>query len=68
MSPETQKTIDYLKTLPENSGQKLRIEGLEPIWVFDWFLDDDTIELTEFGNIISILLKRKHWDRIILIQ
>ncbi len=68
MNTQAQEVIDILKALPEKSGQKLRIEGLEPIWVFDWFLDDDTIELTEFGNIISILLKRKHWDRIILIQ
>ena len=68
MNTQAQEVIDILKALPEKSGQKLRIEGLEPIWVFNWFLNDDTIELTEFGNIISILLKRKHWDRIRLIQ
>ena len=68
MNTQAQEVIDILKALPENSGQKLRIEGLEPIWVFDWFIDDDTIYLTEFGNIICIKLKRPHWDRIILIQ
>lgn len=63
------KTIEYLKTLPENSGQKvtLPINGGKKEFYFMWFYDEETIDLKPCDNINILSLNKRNWDLIELV-
>jgi hypothetical protein len=58
--------IEYLKTLPENSGQKvyLDFDGVYKEFNFLWFYTDEIIDLRPSDNINIISLPKRFWDRL----
>jgi hypothetical protein len=63
------KTINYLKTLPENSGQKVKIKHDQTReFYFKWFLNDKTIDLQPCDNIDIISVPKGLWHIIELVM
>jgi len=61
--------IKFLKTLPENSGQKVEMETSNGIkqFYFMWFWDEQIIDLKSCENINIITVHARFWDRIKLV-
>jgi len=61
--------IDYLKTLPENSGQIVEMETINgPIkFYFMWFYTDTKIDLKPIGSIGIYCVHKRNWDKIKLV-
>jgi len=65
------RTIEYLKTLPENSGQKVKMKnmfGKTKEFYFKWFLDDETINLQPCDNINIMTIPKRLWGLIELVM
>jgi hypothetical protein len=63
------KAIKFLKTLPENSGQKVEMEtsnGMKKFY-FMWFYDKKRIDLKPCDNIGIYTVHERFWDRINLV-
>lgn len=63
------KVIEYLRALPENSGQIVEINtsnGVEQFY-FMWFKDEKHIDLKPVDNINIISIHERCWDRLRLI-
>lgn len=65
------KTIEYLRTLPENSGQKVEMtmnQGNVVQFFFMWFCDDGrNLDLKLVDNVNIVSIPRKYWDKIRLV-
>jgi hypothetical protein len=63
------KEIEYLKTLPDNSGQIVEIETSNGIkqFYFMWFHDEKRIDLKPCDNINIFRVQEKHWNKIKLV-
>ena len=59
--------INYLKTLPENSGQLVDLKHCNGILrcYFMWFYTDDKIDLKPIDNINIISVHKRNFDKII---
>jgi hypothetical protein len=59
--------IDYLKTLPENSGQLVDLKHSNGIirCRFIWFYTDDKIDLIPINNITIITVHKRDFDNIL---
>jgi hypothetical protein len=59
--------IDYLKTLPENSGQLVDLKHSNGIirCYFMWFYTDDKIDLKPIDNMNIITVHRRNFDNIL---
>lgn len=59
--------INYLKTLPENSGQLVDLKHCNGILrcYFLWFYDDDKIDLKPIDNIKIITVNKRDFDKIL---
>jgi len=63
------KTIEFLKTLPENSGQKVQMKtsnGIQQFY-FMWFYSEKTIDLKPVDRIGIFSVTWKFWDKIELV-
>ena len=61
------KAIEHLKTLPENSGQKVKLKtafGETRYFYFMWFYDEERIDLKPCDNINIVTIRKKFWDLI----
>lgn len=61
--------IDYLKTLPENSGQMvdLKMPDKTKRFYFMWFLSDEKLDLKPIDNICLFTVHKKYWHQIELV-
>ena len=63
------EVIKFLKTLPENSGQKVEMQTSEGIkqFYFMWFYDENRIDLKPCDNINIFTVHKRFWNRINLV-
>lgn len=63
------KTIEYLRKLPENSGQIIELETANGVvqFRFMWFHDENTIDMIPCDNINIMQLQKKFWHKIKLV-
>jgi uncharacterized protein (UPF0128 family) len=63
------EVIKYLKTLPENAGQKVEIETSNGIkaFYFMWFFDEERIDLKPLDNINILTVHKRFWHKIKLV-
>ena len=59
------KTIEFLRTLPEKSGQIVNYCGKN--CYFLWFYNDQTIDLAPIDNITILAVSKRFWDKIELV-
>jgi hypothetical protein len=59
--------INYLKTLPENSGQLVDLKHCNGILrcYFMWFYSDEKIDLKPIYNINIITVHKRNFDKIL---
>jgi hypothetical protein len=59
--------INYLKTLPENSGQLVDLKHCNGILrcYFMWFYTDEKIDLKPIDNINIITVHKRNFDKIL---
>lgn len=59
--------INYLKTLPENSGQLVDLKHCKGILrcYFMWFYTDDKIDLKPIDNINIIIVNKPDFNKIL---
>tara|TARA_Y100001954_G_C15489228_1_gene444285 strand:+ start:27 stop:230 length:204 start_codon:yes stop_codon:yes gene_type:complete len=65
------RAIEYLKTLPENSGQKVELTtsfGVTKQFYFMWFYDEETIDLKPCDNINIMTIPKRLWHLIELVM
>lgn len=64
------EVIEYLRALPENSGQKVKMStsngDLE--FYFLWFYNDENIDLRPLGSEGVFSVNKNHWNRIELVD
>lgn len=58
-------TIEYLKTLPEKSGQEVTFNG--HVFEFLWFLDDNHIDLSNPDGGCVLSLHKRFWGKLKLL-
>ena len=64
------KTIEHLKTLPENSGQIVELTtvmGVTKQFYFMWFWDEKRIDLKPCDNINIVTIHKRLWHLIDLV-
>lgn len=55
-------TIEFLRTLPENSGQTVFVNDIECLFL--WFLDDNTIDVRPKQGGPLLAIHKRNWSRI----
>lgn len=59
--------IEFLKTQPENAGQRVNLilnNGQKQTFYFLWFITENKIDLRPETGIIIKTVSRENWDKI----